>query len=158
MTDWELERQPGIRFAEGEPVRVIRTVRNDGSFPGFDKGDVLVEAGTCGEVRSYGYFLQTQVIFQVYFPEVNRVIGIRETELIRADLPWVPCTLYSLDKARLTKSLTIKGEPLASKGDLIEVKRSWRDLEDGSLTYEVACGEYVFKLDASVLEAVHDSL
>lgn len=44
------------RFESGDAVRVVRNIRNDGSFQDRDKGDLLVEAGSVGIVRSYGYF------------------------------------------------------------------------------------------------------
>ncbi|MDB1124151.1 nitrogen fixation protein NifZ [Vibrio algarum] len=55
------------RFSAGDEVRVVRNIRNDGSFSGLDKGDLLVEQGEIGEVRSSGYFLQDQVVYQVFF-------------------------------------------------------------------------------------------
>ena len=149
-----METPNGIRFEMGDLVRVVRNVRNDGTFAGFDKGDLLVEAGQCGEVRSYGYFLQTQVIFQVFFPEVNRVVGVRDNEVIDAALPWIPCQFHSLDKARLTRSLSMQGELVASKGDVIEVQRALRNLDNGQMQYEVAIGAHTVRLDSAVLETV----
>ncbi|CAM3944502.1 NifZ domain protein [Vibrio aerogenes CECT 7868] len=138
------------RFDAGEEVRVIRTVRNDGSFPGMEKGEVLIEAGCVGIVRTYGFFLQTQVIYQVFFPEVNQVIGIRDEELIAARLDWVPRYFHSLDKAKLTRTLAMNGEVLAEKGQIVEIQRAYRDLEDGTLKYEITLSDLRFQLDASV--------
>ncbi|SHO56805.1 nitrogen fixation protein NifZ [Vibrio quintilis] len=142
------------RFDAGEEVRVIRTVRNDGSFPGVDKGEILIEAGCIGIVRTYGFFLQTQIIYQVFFPDVNQVIGIRDEELISARLDWVPRHFHSLDKARLTRTLAMNGEVLAEKGQIVEIQRSYRDLEDGSLKYEIELCALRFQLDASVFTHV----
>ncbi|MCE0495427.1 nitrogen fixation protein NifZ [Vibrio salinus] len=139
-----------VRFESGEEVRVIRNVRNDGSFTELDKGGLLVEAGSLGIVRTYGYFLQTQIIFQIFFPDVNRVIGIRDTELIPAGVPWIPRMFNAFDKAKLTRSLAMDGEIIAQKGDIVEIQRSLRDLENGALKYEVELASLRFQLDAGV--------
>jgi len=141
-----------VRFAPGSEVRIVRNIRNDGSFHNLEKGELLVEAGSVGIVRTYGYFLQTQIIYQVFIPEYNRVVGVRDSEVIDAKLAWVPCNFRSMDKAKLARSLRMFGEPLASKGDVIEVYRVYRDLEDGTLSYEVQFGEHFVKLDSTILE------
>jgi len=143
-----------VRFAPGSEVRIVRNIRNDGSFHNLEKGALLVEAGSVGIVRTYGYFLQTQIIYQVFIPEQNRVVGVRDSEVIDSTLDWIPCLFRSMDQARLTCSLKMFGEPLASKGDVIEVHRVYRDLGDGSLSYEVKFGEHLVKLDSTRLEPV----
>ena len=72
------------RFDYGDAVRVVRTVRNDGTFPGMDTGDVLVRQGSVGHVRNVGTFLQDQIIYAVHFLEVDRTVGCREEELLDA--------------------------------------------------------------------------
>ena len=32
----------------GEVVRVVRTIRDDGTFPGKQRGDLIVRKGNCG--------------------------------------------------------------------------------------------------------------
>ncbi|AEX24171.1 nitrogen fixation protein NifZ [Vibrio sp. EJY3] len=142
------------RFESGDEVRVVRNIRNDGSFQDSDKGDLLVEAGSVGIVRSYGYFLQTQLIYQIFIAAENKVVGVRDSEVIDATLPWVPCLFRSLDKAKLTCSLVMFGEPLASKGDVIEVHRVYRNLDDGTVNYEVKFGEHTITLDATRLSPI----
>lgn len=46
----------------GENVRVLRNVRNDGTYPGVDVGKLLVRRGSVGDVRDVGTFLQDQII------------------------------------------------------------------------------------------------
>ncbi len=139
------------RFLSGHEVRIVRNIRNDGSFIDCDKGALLVEQGSVGIVRSSGYFLQDQIIYQVFFPEINRVIGVRDTEVIDATLDWVPCEFHSLDKAQLTLSLKMKDEIIAKKGDIVEVQRVYRDLHNGALEYEIEVEKYLFKVGARVL-------
>ena len=50
------------RYDYGESVRVIRNVRNDGTYPGLDVGAFLVRRGSIGYVVNVGTFLQDQVI------------------------------------------------------------------------------------------------
>ena len=76
------------RFACDDAVRVIRNIRNDGTYPGQPTGALLVRRGSIGYVRHIGVFLQDQIIYTVHFLEAgNRIVGCRETELIRADAP-----------------------------------------------------------------------
>lgn len=140
------------RFVTGSEVRVTRNIRNDGSFTGLEKGDLLVGQGEVGEVRSSGYFLQDQVIYQVFFPVSNRIIGVRDTEVIDAKLDWIPCLFRSLDKARLTLALKMKETIIAVKGDIVEVQRVYRDLESGRLDYEIKVADYLFRVDSRALE------
>ncbi|PWI33871.1 nitrogen fixation protein NifZ [Vibrio albus] len=142
------------RFPTGSEVRVVRNVRNDGSFSGKEKGDLLIEAGETGIVRSSGYFLQNQVIYEVFFPERNRIIGVRDTEVIDASLEWIPCLFRSLDKAYLTLALKMKGEIIAVKGDIVEVQRVYRDLETGKLDYEIEVAGHLVKLDSRALREI----
>ena len=69
------------RYGQGEAVRVIRNVRNDGTFPGMDVGKLLVRRGSVGYVKDVGTYLQDQLIYSVHFFEDNRMVGCREEEL-----------------------------------------------------------------------------
>ena len=42
----------------GEVVRVVRTIRDDGTFPGKQRGDLIVRKGSTGYVRDVGVFLR----------------------------------------------------------------------------------------------------
>ena len=141
------------RFTVGHEVRVVRNIRSDGSFAGKNKGELLVEQGETGIVQGIGYFLQDQVIYEVFFPKINRLVGLRNSEVIDAKLDWIPCLFRSLDKAKLTLALKMKETIIAVKGDIVEVQRVYRDLESGRLQYEIEVAEHLFKVDARVLEA-----
>ncbi|WP_394153689.1 nitrogen fixation protein NifZ [Vibrio maritimus] len=141
------------KFPIGNQVRLIRNVRNDGSFTQLNKGELLAAQGDVGEVRSSGYYLQDQIVYQVFFPTRNQVVGIKQSELIDVNLEWVPCLFRSLDKARLTLALKVRDSIIAVKGDVVEVQRVFRDLDTGKLEYEIAVGGYFVKVDARVVEA-----
>ena len=138
------------RFQCGDEVRVIRTIRNDGSWFGKEKGQVLVEAGLTGIVRTYGFFLQTQIIFQVYFPDENKVVGVRNEELIPASVVWVPRLFHRADRVRLSRTLMMGGNCIAQLGDVVEIRNAYRNLENGELTYQIELGALTFTLDAAV--------
>ena len=67
-------------FAYGDRVRSRRMVRNDGTFPGREIGDVLVRKGDIGYVTSIGTFLQRFYIDHGY------CVGMKGREL--EPLPW----------------------------------------------------------------------
>lgn len=68
-------------FRVGERVRLIKTIRNDGTYPHAQTGDTLVEAGAEGYVRKIGDFLQTIRVYEVNFIEEGLTFGCREAEL-----------------------------------------------------------------------------
>jgi nitrogen fixation protein NifZ len=75
----ELDGPPSFDY--GERVRSRRTVRNDGTFPGRDIGDVLVTRGDEGYVVSIGTFLQQFYIYGVDFPSRGYRVGMKRKEL-----------------------------------------------------------------------------
>ena len=61
----------------GEVVRVVRTIRDDGTFPVNNAAILIVRKGNCGYVRDVGVFLQDQLIYQVHFIEEDVIVGCR---------------------------------------------------------------------------------
>ena len=49
------------RWAYGDSVRLIRNVRNDGTYPGMDTGTLLIRRGSVGCVYDVGTYLQDQL-------------------------------------------------------------------------------------------------
>jgi nitrogen fixation protein NifZ len=83
-----IERDSDIVELDGPPfydygarVRSRRTIRNDGTFPGKDIGDVLVKKGDEGYVVSIGTFLQQFYIYGVDFPARGYRVGMKRKEL-----------------------------------------------------------------------------
>lgn len=68
-------------FYYGDKVRAKRTIKNDGTYPGKDIGDVLCKKGEVGYVVSIGTFLQQFYIYGVEFTESGRRIGMKLKEL-----------------------------------------------------------------------------
>lgn len=65
----------------GDKVRSRRIVRNDGTFPGKDIGDILVTKGQEGYVVSIGTFLQQFYVYGVEFVETGHRVGMKRKEL-----------------------------------------------------------------------------
>jgi nitrogen fixation protein NifZ len=65
----------------GDKVRSRYTIRNDGTFPGKDIGDILVTKGEEGYVTSIGTFLQQFYIYGVEFIASGYRVGMKRKEL-----------------------------------------------------------------------------
>ena len=116
------------RFACDDAVRVIRNIRNDGTYPGQPTGAVLVRRGSVGYVRHVGVFLQDQLIYSVHFLEADqRIVGCREVELIPADAPWIPNRFERGDRVTALRTLAIKGAVVATVGAVGEIMAVIRD-------------------------------
>ncbi len=63
-------------FDYGDRVRVLRNLRNDGTYPGMDVGKLLVRRGSVGFVRDRGTFLQDQIIYSVHFRADDKLVGL----------------------------------------------------------------------------------
>ncbi|WP_006788616.1 nitrogen fixation protein NifZ [Thiorhodospira sibirica] len=109
------------RFDYGQAVRLRRNVRNDGSYPGIGRGELLIPRGSIGHIIEMGLFLQTQIIYSVHFLEQGRVIGCREEELLNLEQPWHPSRFAFRDKVKPTRPLAIDGEVIATPEDIGEV-------------------------------------
>lgn len=72
-------------FNYGEKVRSRKTVRNDGTFPGKDIGDVLVKKGDVGYVTSIGTFVQQFYIYGIEFIVHGYRVGMKGRELESLD-------------------------------------------------------------------------
>jgi nitrogen fixation protein NifZ len=83
----EIELRGPPRFEPGTKVRSTRMVRNDGTFPGREVGDVLVKKGDVGYVRDVGTFLQRFYIYAVEFVDRGAVVGMRGRELAAVPAP-----------------------------------------------------------------------
>jgi nitrogen fixation protein NifZ len=79
----ELDGPPTFDF--GQKVRSRKTVRNDGTFPGSEIGDILVKKGEWGYVTSIGTFLQRFYIYGVEFVDRGYRVGMKARELELAE-------------------------------------------------------------------------
>lgn len=72
-------------FRVGERVRLTKAIRNDGTYPYANNGDILLEPGAIGYVRKIGDFLQTIRVYEVNFFEEGFIFGCREFEIESVD-------------------------------------------------------------------------
>lgn len=143
------------RFDIDSAVRVVRNVRNDGTWPGMEIGRLLVRRGTVGYVRDVGTFLQDQVIYTVHFLDDDIVVGCREEELVDAAEAWVPSRFESRDYVSAQRPLAIAGEVVAEAGQGGEVIRVVRESEPPS--YHVLFGGRTLQVAESALELVESA-
>lgn len=123
-------------FDIGDEVRVVRNVRNDGTFPGMERGELIMRRGSAGTVVDRGTFLQDQIIYTVHFLDQDRVVGCREEELIPAADPWVPSRFEFRDKVVALKSFAVDGQVVAEAGAEGEILKVLRDAP-GGVAYHV---------------------
>lgn len=144
------------KFEFGQQVRIVRNVRNDGTYPGIPTGQLLIRRGETGYVVNVGTFLQDQLIYSVNFLDQNRIVGFREEELISIDEPWVPSKFESRERVRSKITLAVRGEVRAepgSEGEILKVLRN----EEGGVQYQVIFHDHVLQVPESVLESMQPS-
>ena len=83
--DVELCKPP--LFEPGEKVVSTKYIKNDGTYPRREIGDILVAKGDVGYVRDIGSFLQQFYVYAVEFVDRGVVVGMRGKEL-RAFEDW----------------------------------------------------------------------
>jgi nitrogen fixation protein NifZ len=123
-------------FEFGDEVRVVRNVRNDGTFPGRATGTLLIRRGSTGFVRDIGTFLQDQIIYSVHFLEQDLVVGCRQEELQEAAAPWTPSRFESREKVAARVPLGMRGQVLVEPGEVGEIMRVLRD-DPAGVAYQV---------------------
>ena len=85
ITDEPLEVYDPPTFSPGEKVRATKYVKNDGTYPLKDIGEVLVAKGDVGYVRDIGTFLQRFYVYAVDFVDRGTIVGMRGRELVSLD-------------------------------------------------------------------------
>src|SRR5512135_419548 len=141
------------KYEFGDEVRIIRNVRNDGTYPGVPTGTLLIRRGSTGFVMNVGTFLQDQLIYTVNFLEQNKIVGFREEELIGIDDPWIPSKFESREKVRSKVTLAVSGKVRAKPGSEGEILKVLRD-EAGGVQYQAIFHDHVLQVPESALEAV----
>ncbi|MEI6708043.1 MAG: nitrogen fixation protein NifZ [Methylococcales bacterium] len=143
------ERFDEGRFEFGEDVRVTRNIRNDGTYPGMEVGELLIRRGSVGNVVEVGTFLQDQVIFTVHFLQQGRMVGCRLEELLGLDEAWQPSRFEFRDQVLCGIDLAIKGEILVQRETQGEVVKVLRDLDP--VQYHVLFRDRVFQVPEPAL-------
>lgn len=72
-------------FLPGEKVRSLKHIKNDGTVPGREIGEIVVRKGDTGYVRDIGTFLQQFYIYAVDWIDRGTIVGMRGKELVSLD-------------------------------------------------------------------------
>jgi nitrogen fixation protein NifZ len=127
------------RWDIGAELRVLRNLRNDGTYPGAQTGELLIRRGSVGTVVDIGSFLQDQVIYSVHFLDADRIVGCREEELGDVDEPWTPSAFEVRERIVARKILALGEDARVPAGAIGEVLRVVRDGEAVSYHVHFAC-------------------
>ena len=141
--------KPSYEF--GDRVRVIRSLRNDGTFPGKARGALLVRKGSVGYVREWGSFLQDNLIYQVHFVEEDCIVGCREQELISGSAPWIAGEFQFGDWVSAALPLAIDGQPVVNEGQVGQIMDEIRDRQP--MAYVVLFEGRLFRVPEVALAA-----
>lgn len=79
---YEDEGKP--KFFIGQKVKLLKDIKNDGTYPYLKIGELMVKAGAAGYVRKIGEFLQTIRVYEVHFMDLDavvEVVGCKDVEL-----------------------------------------------------------------------------
>jgi len=142
------------KFEYGTAVRVIRNLRNDGTYPGEPAGRLLVRRGSVGYVRDVGTFLQDQLIYSVDFFERGIMVGCREQELQLDSDPWIPTRFEFRDKVTPRLPLAVRGEVIAQPGDEGEIEKVMREHEGGP-AYHARFSGRTLQVPETALDFLH---
>lgn len=118
----------------GDTVRVVRNVRNDGTFHGAATGDLLIRRGSVGTVVDIGTFLVDQIIYSVHFLDADRIVGCRESELIGVEDEWIASAFEARERVRARRVLTLGDRsrvPCGAIGEVLRVLRQANPSVDG---------------------------
>lgn len=141
------------KYEYGQEVRVLRNVRNDGTYPGKETGEMLVRRGSVGFVRDVGTFLQDQIIYTVDFLDEKLMVGCREEELIGAEEHWVPSRFEFRDKVITLIPIRAGEEVVAEAGTHGEVEKVLRDHPSGVMYFARFNGR-VFQVPEKALDVM----
>ncbi|SFN43272.1 nitrogen fixation protein NifZ [Formivibrio citricus] len=141
------------QFQAGDAVRVLRPIRNDGTYPGKARGELLIRRGSKGVVQDVGTFLQDQIIYAVLFIDENRIVGCREEEVQAAGDPWIAHRFDSRDRVRAAGHLSIGGEIRARAGDIGQVMKVLNQSEP--VQYQVIFGDRILQLPETLLTEIN---
>ncbi len=95
----EIEIRAAPCFSPGEKVCATKHVKNDGTYPRREIGDILVRKGEVGYVRDIGTFLQQFYIYAVEWVDSGTLVGMRAKELVSLDQA-MPATPSGEENAR----------------------------------------------------------
>jgi len=136
-------------YEYGDEVRLIRNVRNDGTYPGKEVGEMLIRRGAVGVVFDVGTYLQDQLIYRVHFLDQNKTVGCRGEELIPAATEWVDNRYEFREKVRSRIPLAVGGEVVVEIDTEGEIEKVVRD--NTRINYHVRFNGRTFQVPEAAL-------
>lgn len=103
------------QFNEDDAVRLLFDIKNDGTFYGRKRGEMIQAAGAIGHI-TYRNNLADPTVYEVHFLETNTMVGCREKELIFANDKWQPASFQRGEKVTAGIDLTHQNSVIVSKG------------------------------------------
>lgn len=146
------------KYEYGDEVRLIRNVRNDGTYPGSDKGELLMRRGSVGCVYDVGTYLQDQLIYRVHFLDDGRTLGCREEELIPAAQPWIPNRFEFREHVTMRVALRMEGEIIAHPGDEGEITAVLRENPEEGIFYDLFINDVSVTVPEMALDAIESEV
>ena len=141
-------------YEYGTEVRLIRNVRNDGTYPGKEVGELLMQRGAVGCIYDVGSYLQDQIIYRVHFLDQCKTVGCREEELILATDPWMANKYEFQQKVTSKIPIMINGESLIKEKQQGTITKVIRDIEKFKVSYHVYFGDRTLQIPEGALDAV----
>ncbi len=76
-----------VAFSPGDKVKFLKDIKNDGTYPGMKRGELIVKEGAAGQViRFLGYApVFGDDMFEVVVEESGSIVVCRACELERLD-------------------------------------------------------------------------
>lgn len=140
-------------YEYGTEVRVIRNVRNDGTYPGKEVGELLVRRGAVGCIYDVGSYLQDQIIYRVHFLDEAKTIGCRQEELILATDPWIANKYEFNQKVQSKIPVEVNGEKWVDEMQTGTVTKIIRDIENAKVSYHIYFSGRTLQMPEAALEA-----
>lgn len=78
------------KFCLGQKVKLLEDVKNDGTYPHSQIGELMMPKGSIGYIKKIGEFLQVVRVYEVHFLGSQmdvEVVGCRESELQAMEEP-----------------------------------------------------------------------
>jgi len=142
------------RYEYGDEVRLIRNVRNDGTYPGKAVGELLIARGATGVVYDVGTYLQDQLIYRVHFLDAGCTVGCREEELIPAAQSWIQNRFEFRDRVQVRCALQLDGKMIAQRGDVGEIENVLREEDEAQIFYNLYINGSTIMIPEKALDAV----
>ncbi len=147
--------QPAYEY--GSEVRLTRNVRNDGTYPGKEVGELLIKRGEVGCVYDVGSYLQDQIIYRVHFLDAGKTVGCREEELIPASAPWVPNQYEFNQKVKARIPISKDGVDLVVENQAGTITKVIRDIENMKVSYHVYFGHCTLQMPEAAIELLTET-